>query len=185
MRPPSKRVPLSIRNAHGPIIYANETNRKVHPSDILRVEMAHPGPALLHSFREAHVACNEHTRNRAQDAASARDAQDRADAGELLRAVRRGGRCHRCRRDAGAGTGAAGSEWDERLFQTLREWRRVQCQAESIPAFAVATDRSLQDIATLKPTTIAELKLCHGIGPHKAEKYGEAVVGIVKRQMGR
>ena len=84
-----------------------------------------------------------------------------------------------------AGVGAAGSEWDERLFQTLRDWRRVQCQAEGIPAFAVATDRSLQDIATLKPTTIAELKLCHGIGPHKAEKYGAAIVGVVRKHLGR
>jgi ATP-dependent DNA helicase RecQ len=86
-------------------------------------------------------------------------------------------------RSAGVGRGAAGSEWDERLFQTLREWRRVQCQAEGIPAFAVATDRSLQDIATLKPITIAELKLCHGIGPHKAEKYGGAIVGVVRKHV--
>jgi ATP-dependent DNA helicase RecQ len=84
-------------------------------------------------------------------------------------------------RSAGAGT--SGPEWDERLFQTLREWRRVQCQAEGIPAFAVATDRSLQDIATLKPTTIAELKLCHGIGPHKAEKYGGVIVGVVRKHV--
>ncbi len=82
-----------------------------------------------------------------------------------------------------AGTGSAGAEWDESLFQTLREWRRVQCQAEGIPAFAVATDRSLQDIATLKPTTIAELKLCHGIGPHKADKYGTAIVGVVRKRV--
>ena len=75
--------------------------------------------------------------------------------------------------------GAVGSEWDEGLFQKLREWRRVQCQAEAIPAFAVATDRTLQDIATVKPRTIDELRLCHGIGPHKAEKYGAAIVAIV------
>jgi ATP-dependent DNA helicase RecQ len=90
------------------------------------------------------------------------------------------GRATGAPRSAGVGSG---SEWDERLFQALREWRRVQCQAESIPAFAVATDRSLQDIATLKPTTIAELMLCHGIGPHKAEKYGAAIVAIVRKQI--
>src|SRR5687767_1279636 len=36
---------------------------------------------------------------------------------------------------AGGQRHEAGSEWDERLFQVLREWRRVQCQAEAIPAF--------------------------------------------------
>ncbi|HLQ65702.1 MAG TPA: RecQ family ATP-dependent DNA helicase [Candidatus Limnocylindrales bacterium] len=87
-------------------------------------------------------------------------------------------------RSAESGRNQAGSEWDERLFQTLREWRRVQCQAEAIPAFAVATDRSLQDIATVKPGTLAELRLCHGIGPHKAEKYGPAIVAIVKKGAG-
>jgi ATP-dependent DNA helicase RecQ len=78
----------------------------------------------------------------------------------------------------------AASEWDERLFQTLREWRRIQCQTEGIPAFAVAADRTLQDIATVKPRTIDELRICHGIGPHKAEKYGAAIVAIVLKSAG-
>src|SRR5258706_497868 len=64
MRPPSKRVPLSIRNAHGPIIYANETNRKVHPSDILRVEMAqqHQGHAHHHGHGHSHAPANVSSR---------------------------------------------------------------------------------------------------------------------------
>jgi ATP-dependent DNA helicase RecQ len=77
------------------------------------------------------------------------------------------------------GRGESGSEWDESLFQALREWRRAQCQAEEVPAFVVASDRTLQDIATIKPKTIDELRLCYGIGDAKAEKYGSAIVAIV------
>ena len=79
-----------------------------------------------------------------------------------------------------AGT-ADESQWDERLFQALREWRREEAHSEEKPAFVIASDRTLQDIATVKPTTPTELISCYGIGAQKAERYGQALLAVVRK----
>jgi ATP-dependent DNA helicase RecQ len=96
-----------------------------------------------------------------------------------------GGKARRTRgsgRRAADAIGATGAEagWDEELFQKLRLWRREESASREVPAYVVASDRTLQDIATLKPATIGALRLCHGIGPQKAEQFGEAILRVVR-----
>ncbi|MFT7696169.1 MAG: ATP-dependent DNA helicase RecQ, partial [Candidatus Latescibacterota bacterium] len=43
-------------------------------------------------------------------------------------------------------------------------------------------DRTLRDIALLRPISIDELKMAHGIGPSKAEKYGDGFLQIVRQK---
>jgi ATP-dependent DNA helicase RecQ len=45
--------------------------------------------------------------------------------------------------------------------------------------FMVASDRTLRDIARLRPRTLDELAMAYGIGRHKAERYGLAVLRVV------
>ncbi len=66
-------------------------------------------------------------------------------------------------------------------FDALRRWRLERARADAVPAFVVASDRTLEDIATLGPTTLEELKLCYGIGPSKAEKYGAEILRVLGR----
>jgi ATP-dependent DNA helicase RecQ len=70
---------------------------------------------------------------------------------------------------------------DERLFQALRTERLRLAREEGIAPFIVASDRTLRDIASLRPRTPAELAQAHGIGPHKAEKYGGPFLDVVAR----
>jgi superfamily II DNA helicase RecQ len=53
-----------------------------------------------------------------------------------------------------------------------------------VPAFVVASDRTLDDIATLAPKTPESLELCYGIGPHKAEAYGAAILEVLRGVVG-
>jgi ATP-dependent DNA helicase RecQ len=48
----------------------------------------------------------------------------------------------------------------------------------------VASDRTLRDIAQLRPHTLDELRLAHGIGPQKAERYGAAWLQAVAQHAG-
>jgi ATP-dependent DNA helicase RecQ len=64
-------------------------------------------------------------------------------------------------------------------FDALRRWRLERARFDSVPAFVVASDRTLEDIATTNPTTLDDLKLCYGIGPSKAEKYGAEILAIL------
>src|SRR5262249_40870780 len=81
------------------------------------------------------------------------------------------------------GAGTAGAETDDpraaALFEALRRHRLQVARAEGIAPFIVASDRTLRDIAALRPRDLGELQLAHGIGPHKAERYGAGFLEVV------
>ena len=91
-----------------------------------------------------------------------------------------GSRSRKSRRAPGSGEG----DLDERardLFEALRAYRLETARQQKVPPYVVASDRSLRDIAMLRPGTLGELELAHGIGPAKVEKYGEALLSVVRR----
>jgi ATP-dependent DNA helicase RecQ len=65
------------------------------------------------------------------------------------------------------------------LFEALRALRSELARQDSVPAYVVASDRTLRDIALLRPGGIESLKLAHGIGPAKAERYGARILAVV------
>ncbi len=71
------------------------------------------------------------------------------------------------------------ASYDEELFERLREWRKERAGDESVPAFVVFTDATLQLIAEHKPATAQALLKISGIGRSKVEKYGEDVLALV------
>ena len=68
------------------------------------------------------------------------------------------------------------------LFEALRRHRLAVARAEGVAPFIVASDRTLRDIASLRPRTLAELQEAHGVGPHKAERYGAGFLRIVSEE---
>jgi ATP-dependent DNA helicase RecQ len=66
------------------------------------------------------------------------------------------------------------------LFDKLRAYRLEVARKEQVAAFMVASDRCLRDIARLRPRNRGELLLAHGIGPAKADRYGDGLLGIVR-----
>jgi ATP-dependent DNA helicase RecQ len=69
----------------------------------------------------------------------------------------------------------------EPVFEALRLLRLELAREQSVPAFVVASDRTLRDIALLRPRTLGELQLAHGIGPAKAEHYGRRILEAIER----
>jgi ATP-dependent DNA helicase RecQ len=65
------------------------------------------------------------------------------------------------------------------LFEALRHHRLELARSRNVPPYVIASDRALRDIALLKPRTLEELELAHGIGPSKAEKYGKGLLDVV------
>ena len=66
------------------------------------------------------------------------------------------------------------------LFDSLRSYRLELAQSQGVPPYVIASDRSLRDIAMLRPRTRDDLLLAHGIGPAKAERYGVQLLAIVE-----
>ncbi|MBW2286873.1 MAG: ATP-dependent DNA helicase RecQ [Deltaproteobacteria bacterium] len=67
------------------------------------------------------------------------------------------------------------------VFEALRGYRREVAHREGVPPYVVASDRSLRDLARLRPRSPAELQFAHGIGPAKAEKYGAELLAVIRR----
>ncbi|MGC4111169.1 MAG: 3'-5' exonuclease [Nocardioides sp.] len=71
------------------------------------------------------------------------------------------------------------ASYDEELFERLRVWRKERADEESVPAFVVFTDATLQLIAEQRPSTPAALLRISGIGPAKLERYGDGVLALL------
>jgi DNA helicase II / ATP-dependent DNA helicase PcrA len=68
---------------------------------------------------------------------------------------------------------------DAGLVDALRRWRRERAQADSVPAYVVAHDTMLAEIADARPRTLPALRRVRGMGPAKLEKYGDEILAIV------
>ncbi|MBL8942678.1 MAG: HRDC domain-containing protein, partial [Myxococcales bacterium] len=70
------------------------------------------------------------------------------------------------------------------VFEALRRHRMTRAKAEGVPPYVVASDRTLREIAMLRPRTPDELAMAHGIGPTKLERYGEGLLATVASARG-
>ncbi|MFG2294408.1 DNA helicase RecQ [Streptomyces sp. NPDC048603] len=62
------------------------------------------------------------------------------------------------------------------VFEALRAWRAATAKEQGVPAYVVFHDATLREIATLLPTTAAELGTIGGVGEAKLAKYAEGVL---------
>lgn len=69
----------------------------------------------------------------------------------------------------------------ELVFAALRQYRLERARTDGVPPYVVASDRTLREIAILRPHNLDELAQAHGIGPTKLERYGEALLGVVAK----
>lgn len=83
--------------------------------------------------------------------------------------------------DEGADAGNAGASTDERLFEMLKDLRLKEAKKKGLPPFVIFLENSLQDMATLYPTTLEELEKCQGVSKGKALRYGKPFVELIAR----
>lgn len=74
---------------------------------------------------------------------------------------------------------ATGSS-DASLFEELKILRKQIAVEEGVPAYIVFHDATLNDIATVKPTTKENLLTVSGISDTKLERYGDRVLQVIK-----
>src|SRR5688572_19024211 len=69
---------------------------------------------------------------------------------------------------------------DTALFEALRARRLELARAERMPPYVVASDRTLRELAEVRPRSIAQLQEIYGIGATKAARYGEAFLDVIR-----
>jgi ATP-dependent DNA helicase RecQ len=69
-------------------------------------------------------------------------------------------------------------------FEGLRRVRLELAREDSVPPFVVASDRTLRDLARLRPRSTSEMTRAYGIGPAKAERYGARLLAAIAPSAG-
>ncbi len=77
------------------------------------------------------------------------------------------------------------ADFDQDLFELLRE-KRMQIAAKlGVPAFIVFGDRSLQDMARVKPTDNESFLTVFGVGQAKLEKFGRPMLKTINQYLAK
>ena len=67
------------------------------------------------------------------------------------------------------------------VFEALRAWRRGIAREHGVPAYTIFHDSTLRDLASRLPQSLAELRNVSGIGAAKLERYGGALLEVMKQ----
>jgi len=72
-----------------------------------------------------------------------------------------------------------GERADPAMLAALRSWRAGAARAAGVPAFVVLHDATLAVVAEARPGDRGALLALPGVGPVKADRYGEALLAVV------
>jgi DNA helicase-2/ATP-dependent DNA helicase PcrA len=73
----------------------------------------------------------------------------------------------------------AGERADPAVLQALRSWRANTARASGVPAFVVFHDTTLAAVAEARPRDRPSLLALPGMGPVKADRYGDDLLAVV------
>lgn len=106
--------------------------------------------------------------------------------GERSRSKRRAAICKTCRSPlstpAERNRGYCGScpvPYDPVLLEALKAWRKERAGEESVPAYVVFSDATLEAVAETKPVSAAGLLEVNGIGRTKLDKYADELLAVL------
>lgn len=75
-------------------------------------------------------------------------------------------------------------EWtgvDRELFEELRAWRRDAAAARGVAPFVILGDRTLREIAAVRPSTAERLRAIAGIGDVRLHEHGQELMLVIDR----
>ncbi|ADE87177.1 DNA helicase RecQ [Rhodobacter capsulatus] len=71
------------------------------------------------------------------------------------------------------------SDEDAPLLSALKAKRRALAEAAGLPAYMIFPDRTLIEMAELRPTTLDQFAQVNGVGAKKLESYGRAFLEVI------
>jgi len=66
------------------------------------------------------------------------------------------------------------------LVACLRDVRTQLCTTGGVPAYVVAPNKTLDDMARLRPTTKTTMLAVHGMGPARYQRYGKPFLAAIR-----
>lgn len=69
---------------------------------------------------------------------------------------------------------------DEELYQALRDLRLKFANEQGVPAYVIFHDKTLQEMAQLRPDKPEAMRYISGVGEQKLQRYGQAFIELIK-----
>ena len=73
-------------------------------------------------------------------------------------------------------------DYDREIFEALKKWRREKAGTLGVPAYLVFPDKTLQELAHVLPESPADLLNIRGIGPAKAQRFGDEALAVIAQR---
>jgi len=77
---------------------------------------------------------------------------------------------------------ALGRGMDRGLYDALCAHRAALARSKAVPPYVIAPNRTLTEIALLRPRSAEDLGLVHGMGPGRLAAYGEGLLAVVRER---
>jgi ATP-dependent DNA helicase RecQ len=71
--------------------------------------------------------------------------------------------------------------YDENLFELLKKLRKDLAKKKNLPPYVIFQDPSLEEMATVYPTTKDELSKINGVGMGKITKFGQPFIDLIEK----
>ncbi|WP_027245374.1 DNA helicase RecQ [Leisingera daeponensis] len=71
------------------------------------------------------------------------------------------------------------SEEDAPLLSALKAKRRALAEAQKVPAYVIFPDRTLIEMAEIRPETLDQMARINGVGAKKLERYGDDFLSVI------
>jgi ATP-dependent DNA helicase RecQ len=71
---------------------------------------------------------------------------------------------------------------DEALFQLLRQWRADTAREQGVPAYVILHDKTLRELAEVRPVSHGLLASITGMGSAKIEHYGAELLELIRNE---
>ena len=71
------------------------------------------------------------------------------------------------------------SDRDQTLLSLLKEKRLALAKAKGVPAYVIFPDKTLEEMAVIRPSTLDDMAAVKGVGTAKLKNFGETFLGVI------
>ena len=71
------------------------------------------------------------------------------------------------------------SDRDQSLLKLLKEKRLELAKAKGVPAYVIFPDKTLEDMAVIRPSTLDDMAAVKGVGTAKLKNFGKTFLGVI------
>ena len=71
------------------------------------------------------------------------------------------------------------SDRDQTLLSLLKEKRLALAKAKGVPAYVIFPDKTLEEMAVIRPSTLVDMAAVKGVGTAKLKNFGETFLGVI------